>query len=335
MTAEQTERLTAIARELCALRPTEFTAARNARAAALKSDGDRELAALVRAFPRPTAAAWAVNALDSERPGEVDAALDLGERMRDATERVDRDSIRELSRERQRLLADLARSVRELAEEFDVGLSPTAVTEVQQSFQAALADPAAADAVRSGMLVRAISGDGLEPTDLEGAFAVDGARGASRRSGTSPARPRSGAAHDADESATARSSSRAGSRSSSPARAQPANRPSARERAREALERDHAAAAADAQRASDALAEIDLSIDELASRREGLLVEIDDLEQRLAETHNLLDATATEAARLRKARAAAERTAASADRELARFRKRLDALTDADTDEPR
>ncbi|WP_368498007.1 hypothetical protein [Herbiconiux sp. A18JL235] len=325
MTAEQHERLITIARELCALRPAEFTAARNARAASLKAGGERELAALVRGFPRPTAAAWVVNALDSERPDEVDAALDLGERMRVATERVDRDAIRELSRERQRLLSDLARSARALAEEFEVGLSPSAVTEVQQSFQAALADPAAAEAVRSGMLVRTISGDGLEPTDLEGALAVDGARGAPRRSTPSSARSRPGTGESAGGTA-----SRGASRSSAAPAARREPRPSARARAREALERDHAAAAADAERASAALADVDLGIDELAAHQEGLLVEIDDLEQRLAETRNLLDATATEAARLRKARAAAERAASSADREVARFRTRLDALGETD-----
>jgi hypothetical protein len=64
---------------------TEFTAARNARAKALKRD-DPELAAAVAALPKPSAAAGALNALVHEDPSEVRALVQSGKRLRSAQE---------------------------------------------------------------------------------------------------------------------------------------------------------------------------------------------------------------------------------------------------------
>ncbi|NNH04556.1 hypothetical protein HLA99_11950, partial [Microbacterium ulmi] len=51
--ASRSERLDEIATELCALPPAEFTAARNARAAA---EPERALAAAVKRLPKPSVA---------------------------------------------------------------------------------------------------------------------------------------------------------------------------------------------------------------------------------------------------------------------------------------
>ena len=63
----------------------EFTAARNARAKALKQD-DPELAAAVAALPKPSVAAGALNELVREDPSEVRALLQSGKRLRQAQE---------------------------------------------------------------------------------------------------------------------------------------------------------------------------------------------------------------------------------------------------------
>jgi hypothetical protein len=63
----------------------EFTAARNARAKALKRD-DPELAAAVAALPKPSVAAGALNALVHEDPSEVRALVQSGKRLRSAQE---------------------------------------------------------------------------------------------------------------------------------------------------------------------------------------------------------------------------------------------------------
>src|SRR5512134_3087596 len=64
---------------------TEFTAARNARAKALKPD-DPELAAAVAALPKPSVAAAALNELVQEDPSEVRALVQSGKRLRAAQE---------------------------------------------------------------------------------------------------------------------------------------------------------------------------------------------------------------------------------------------------------
>ena len=64
---------------------SEFTAARNARAKALKKD-DPDLSASVAALPKPTAAAGALNALVTEDPSEVRALVQSGKRLRAAQE---------------------------------------------------------------------------------------------------------------------------------------------------------------------------------------------------------------------------------------------------------
>jgi predicted nucleic acid-binding Zn-ribbon protein len=64
---------------------SEFTAARNARAKALKQD-DPELAAAVAGLTKPTVAAGALNELVNEDPSEVRALVQSGKRLRAAQE---------------------------------------------------------------------------------------------------------------------------------------------------------------------------------------------------------------------------------------------------------
>ena len=71
--------------KLYALPPSEFTAARNARAKALKQD-DPELAAAVAALPKPSVAAAALNELLREDPSEMRALIQSGKRLRQAQE---------------------------------------------------------------------------------------------------------------------------------------------------------------------------------------------------------------------------------------------------------
>lgn len=71
--------------KLYALPLSEFTAARNARAKALKPK-DPELAAAVAALPKPSVAAGALNELVHEDPSEVRALVQSGKRLRQAQE---------------------------------------------------------------------------------------------------------------------------------------------------------------------------------------------------------------------------------------------------------
>jgi hypothetical protein len=70
------EELRRVAADLYALDPSEFTAARDARAAETRQAGDRELAAAVKGLRRPSAAAAALNLLARERPPRRDPTAD-------------------------------------------------------------------------------------------------------------------------------------------------------------------------------------------------------------------------------------------------------------------
>ena len=67
-----------LTRELYALPPERFTAARDEAVKRLRADGRRQDAQLVRALRRPTVVAWAVNHLARARPELVDELLEAG-----------------------------------------------------------------------------------------------------------------------------------------------------------------------------------------------------------------------------------------------------------------
>src|SRR3954454_13095717 len=70
--------------DLYALPLERFTPERNALAAELRSEGDAEGAAAVKALRKPSAAAWAVNQLVRAEPDLVEALLGAGGELRQA-----------------------------------------------------------------------------------------------------------------------------------------------------------------------------------------------------------------------------------------------------------
>lgn len=159
--------LAAEARELYSISRADFIAARNARAAQLRKDGADALSAAVKGFVKPGAAADAVNVLSREEPALIERIVALGRQFRAAQSGADRDALRRLGKERNRLLSDAVERVRAAADT----QSPAALDEIKQTVLAAVADPGAAVAVASGRLVRSLVSDGLSPVDLAGAVA--------------------------------------------------------------------------------------------------------------------------------------------------------------------
>jgi hypothetical protein len=164
--------LESIADELYGLAPAEFTAARNAKLREVKDSADKELAARVQALRKPSPAAWGVNLLARHRADELEQLADLGESMRDAQAELDRAELGELTRQRRQVVAALAKQASALASEAHHTLTPAVLEEVAQTLQAALGDPAAAAAVRSGRLVRPLEAVGFEAVDLTDAVAA-------------------------------------------------------------------------------------------------------------------------------------------------------------------
>ena len=153
-----------VADALYAVPPEDFTAA---RAAAAKAHP--ELAKAVRSLRRPTVAAWLVNTLARAEPDLLDQLLALGPALGEAQRDGAADALRTLGAQRRALIGAVTDRAFSL-----IGRQPSAATraEVEGTLDAALADPATAEAVRSGRLTRALSYAGFGGVDLDGAVAV-------------------------------------------------------------------------------------------------------------------------------------------------------------------
>jgi hypothetical protein len=161
--------LVQIADELYALAPEQFTAARDAAAKAARDDGDRDLAATVKQFRRPSSGAWLVNQL--ARTDKLDELLDLGVALREAQDALDGAELRAMSAQRRQVIRSLSTTAADLTGK---KIADAAQREFEATLDAALADDAAANAVRTGRLMRSLTSTGLEPVDLTDAVAVPG-----------------------------------------------------------------------------------------------------------------------------------------------------------------
>lgn len=149
-----------IAGELYALPPAEFTAARNARAAASPA----ALAKQVKALRKPTVAAWAVNLL--ARGGQLADAVELSSALREAQDDLDATELSRLGAQRRQLVAALAKQAAGLAADAGVSLSAAARDEVEKTVNAAVMDAAAAAAVLTARLVTTLEAGDIEPAAL-------------------------------------------------------------------------------------------------------------------------------------------------------------------------
>jgi hypothetical protein len=145
--------------DLYGLPPEQFTAARDAAAKEDKA---------LKGLRRPTVSAWVVNTLTRNDPELLDDLADLGAELAEAQQQGRGDDLRNLAEQRKKLIATVTQRAVELV---DRPIAPSARTEVEQTLEAVLSDPASAEAVRSGQLVRALSFAGFGGVDLEGAVA--------------------------------------------------------------------------------------------------------------------------------------------------------------------
>jgi hypothetical protein len=161
MPADQEEALVAVADELYALPPEEFTNARNARAKAAQADGDRDLAAAIRGLAKPSAAAWLANQLVRRDRAALDPLLELGASLRDATARLDGAQMRALSRQQAKLVAGLVRRAGELGTPSGKPVSPGVAQDLDDTLRAAIADADAADQLMAGRLANGLQHNGF------------------------------------------------------------------------------------------------------------------------------------------------------------------------------
>ena len=175
--ADDDTALDEIAVELYALSPDDFTAARNARAAA----SARELAGRVKALRKPTVAAWALNQLARRRGKDVERLVAAGQELRAAQEELlaggDRKAFQSAAVKEREHVAKLAGEATKIVSEAGERASPALKEKISETLHAAALDEDTAEELRAGRLVRereAIGGFG-------GVMAAAPARGRGRK----------------------------------------------------------------------------------------------------------------------------------------------------------
>lgn len=307
----------AIAAELYGLPPGEFTTARNDYAKQLRGEGDRELSERVKALRKPAAAAWVVNMLVRHNAEEMNQVLDLGASLRQAQAELDGDALRELARQRRRLISAVAGKGRTLARELGQKVSESVVRQVEDTLHAAMIDTDAASAVRTGLLVDPLSATGVGSLKVATAVADHTALGSSARPLAEVAGP-------------------AGSRGTTGLRAVPgpdAAEVAEREREERLRAREEAAAAvAEAEEAvtsaREELATHEKGVQDLQAQCLQVNGEIDELKRRIDELEDRLEQLDAQADSARHERDEAAAQVAAAESALDEAREVLETLAD-------
>jgi len=136
--------------------PGRFVAARNELAARLKERGDAEGASAVKALPRPTVAAWAVDALARDHAGDLEALVrageDLASAQRQVTAGAGADRLREVTEERRSLIDRLVRAAAKALEGAGMPAPRATLDKVADTLAAIASNRDAAARVQAGVL---------------------------------------------------------------------------------------------------------------------------------------------------------------------------------------
>jgi hypothetical protein len=309
--------LLTIAEELYGVLPGEFTGTRNQWAKQTRADGDAELAKRVQELRRPSVAAWVVNMLMRHQGEQMTQVLELGSSLRQAQSDLDADALRELTRQRRQLTTAVTHQGRVLAAELGQKVTDAVADQVEGTLHAAMVDEQAAAAVRSGMLVAAVTATGVGTADVVDSLALPSAIGMT-------ARPRS--------SRSARPARRAElSVVPEPAEGEPADREeqeraAAREAAREAgreVVREATTAADEAQRK---VRKARKRVSKVQARTLQTADELEQVKRRAAELEHELEQLADEATSAEQRRDRAEERYAEAQEALEQAQNELDEL---------
>ena len=150
----------------------EFTPERNALAAELRAEGDRDAAASVKALRKPTAAAWAINQLVRAEPDLVEALLGAGGELRQAHRQAasgkGAEQLRAAAEAERSAVEQLLARAREVLGEVP---GPALVDAIRNTLHAASSDDEARERIASGTLVTAMRPVGLGPVPGGGVVA--------------------------------------------------------------------------------------------------------------------------------------------------------------------
>jgi len=274
----------------------DFVEERKRLARQLRSAGDREAAAEVAAWPKPSAAAWALNHLVHEGAEAVGEWLAASEALRDASGGAGGD-LRAAMAEHRSATLHLVEAVRAEVKPSGRPLSAAMLERVRALLQAATADASLAEALRAGR----IGQERDEREDRPGAEPAPRAPGEDRP-GAAPVPMASGA---------------------KPADAQGAKRERAAAAKREAAiareERAKAAARAELERRVE---EASADVERLQAEAERCAGASDSAHERLEEAERALRRSKSEAKAARAAAKDAATSLTNAERDLERLRAR-------------
>ncbi|WP_246257639.1 hypothetical protein [Amycolatopsis anabasis] len=145
-----------VADEAYAVTRDAFVSVRDTLANEARAKGDRALADRIRKLRKPTLAAWLVNQVAREHPGEVDRLVSLGAELRAAHQDLAGDKIRALSKQRNELIQGLRERAWSIARKAGQGVGEAIARQLDDTFEAAVADEEAAAQVRAGRLSSAL-----------------------------------------------------------------------------------------------------------------------------------------------------------------------------------
>ncbi|MDH2444471.1 hypothetical protein QDR37_11000 [Amnibacterium sp. CER49] len=264
----------AVAQRLYGLPLGDFIGARTEQVRAARTEGDRALATAIGALAKPTVAAWLVNRLTRERADQTTQLLDLGASLRQATAELDAAALRELGVQRRRLVNRVAAEAADLAAGDGRHPAQGVLDEVAATLNAAMVSDAAAVAVATGRLVKALPVEGIDGAELDEYVALPpltpGGEGRQRlRAVPSPAAPAAPAAPSAEERRRLREREEA-------------------QRAVEAADRALQRAERRAADTGDAVEDGEGRVDALTRRTDGLRERLDELRRQLHEAEDEL-----------------------------------------------
>jgi hypothetical protein len=147
--------------ELYGVIPSEFTAARNAKATDARKAGLADVAASLKELRKPSAGAWLANLLVRERSGEIKTLIELGDSLRGPLNARGGDEIRRVSKQKVDVVSKLVRHAKSRASQLGHPASPSVVEDLEVTLDAAFADPQAAAELRQGRLSTGLRYSGL------------------------------------------------------------------------------------------------------------------------------------------------------------------------------
>ena len=151
--------------ELYGLAPTQFTAARDAKASEARQAGRPELASSLKKLRKPSVGAWLANLLVLEQSSDVERLIDLGRELRAPKRDLEGQQIRRVSREKSDAVAKLVRDARSRASRMGHSVSAAALDELQATLEAAFADPQASESLLGARLSSGLHYSGLGFTE--------------------------------------------------------------------------------------------------------------------------------------------------------------------------